>query len=169
MEKPNSSIKSAIYPGTFDPITSGHIDIIKRASNLFDRLIVAVAYDACKNTLFSLEERVSIANAEILALNIKNVEVMQFHGLLVEFASSQNATVIVRGLRALADFEYEFRMSYINHKLHSKVETIFLPATEQGHFISATFVKEIARLKGNLTGLVSDYVAKKLRRHYDQV
>lgn len=157
----------AIYPGTFDPITFGHLDIIRRAAKLFDQLIIAIAADTNKKTLFSLEERIEIAGMEIDSLNLDNIKILSFHGLLVDFASSQGAKIIIRGLRALADFEYEFQMAYINHKLSANIETIFIPSTEQGHFISSTFVKEIARLKGNLNGLVSKKVELKLSKYYE--
>lgn len=160
----------AIYPGTFDPITHGHMDIIKRASKIFERLIIAVADDTPKSPVFSLAERVNIVEQEIKSLlnnnNKKSIKVMPFSGLLVDFARSQKATVIIRGLRAASDFEYEFQMSYMNYKLASEVETLFMPATENGHFISSRFVKELARLKGNLKGFVSDNVARKLYEYY---
>lgn len=161
--------KVAIYPGTFDPITFGHLDIIARSAKIFEQVIVAVAQDTKKSTHFSLEERVEMVNHEILRLNLSNVKVKAFSGLLVNFVKSEGARIIVRGLRALADFEYEFQMSYMNHKLQPDIETIFLPATENGHFISSSFVNEIARLGGNLKGYVSEEVAAKIKQHYKTI
>lgn len=154
----------AVYAGTFDPITFGHIDVIERAAQVFDTLIIAVAYDTTKNPLFSLEERLKIAQEEIQALPARNIIVKAFRGLLIDFVVEQNSRLIVRGLRAVSDFEYEFQMSYINHKLNSRVQTVFFPATSHGHFISSSFVKEIARLGGNLKGMVSPNVENYLRR-----
>ena len=148
-----------LYPGTFDPVTIGHLEIIKRISMIFDQVIVGVAVDSIKNTLFSVEDRVSMIQDNIFQ---SNITVESFKGLLVNFAKQKKVTVIVRGLRALADFEYEFQMWYINHKLCSEIETLFLPAGETGHFISSSLVKEIARLKGNLNNLVPQNVMHKL-------
>ncbi len=153
--------KKAIYPGTFDPMTMGHIDIIRRAANIFDELVVAIAEDTVKSPLFSLEERIEIAEHEIKKIG-QNIKVMPFKGLLVEFAKVQESNIIVRGLRAASDFEYEFQMSYMNHKIAKEIETIFIPATESGHFISSRFVKELARLKGKLDGFVSKEVEARL-------
>jgi pantetheine-phosphate adenylyltransferase len=158
--------KNAIYPGTFDPITFGHLDILLRAAKIFDHIVLAIAKSTTKISIFKAEERQDIAQNEINALGIPNISIMIFDGLLVEFANKQGIKTIVRGLRALSDFEYEFQMAYVNRKLSKDLETIFLPATEKGHFISSTFVKEVARLGGNLNGLVSDNVAKKLIEHY---
>ena len=161
--------KSIIYPGTFDPITFGHIDILIRAAKIFDHVILAIAGSTNKPTIFSTEDRLSIAHQEIEKLKIHNITIISFQGLLVDFANTQGIKTIVRGLRALSDFEYEFQMAYVNRKLSEDLETIFLPATEKGHFISSTFVKEVARLGGNLNGLVSDEVAKSLIHHYDKI
>lgn len=159
---------SAIYPGTFDPITLGHLDLIIRAAKVFPNLIVAVAEDNNKNTLFSLDERVLMAQDEVNRnLPNNNIKVLKFSGLLVDFAKSLNVTVIIRGLRAASDFEYEFQMSYVNHKLAPDLETIFIPATEKSHFIASKFVREIAKLKGDLTGFASDAVIKKLNEKYN--
>ncbi len=154
--------KNAIYPGTFDPLTIGHISIIKRAALMFDLLIIGVAEHSNKNNLFSLDERVEITQEEVKKTGIENAIVKPFSGLLVNFASEQKARVIVRGLRAVSDFEYEFKMAYINNKLNNEIETIFLPGTEQSHFISSSLVKDIAKLKGNLSEFVSENVAKRL-------
>lgn len=157
----------AAYPGTFDPVTRSHSEIIKRSANIFETLIVAVAGDTTKNTLFSLENRVLMMQYEVLELNLKNVKVMPFNGLLVEFAKENNIKVIVRGMRALSDFEYEFKMAYMNKKLNESIETIFLPATEKENFISSSFVREIARLGGNVSGLVKPHVEKRLKNLYN--
>jgi pantetheine-phosphate adenylyltransferase len=158
----------AIYPGTFDPITRGHMEIIKRASKIFGNIIVGVAEDTTKSPTFSLEERVDMAKSEVSKLpkTNSNIEVTAFSGLLVNFAERSKAGVIVRGLRAVSDFEYEFQMAYMNHKINSKVETIFIPSNEVGHFISSRFVKEMARLGGKIEGFVSEEIAQKLYAHF---
>lgn len=142
-------MKIAIYPGTFDPITFGHIDIIKRASQLFDHLIIASAKDSNKNPLFSLDERVELIKNEINKLeNSDKISVEKFEGLLVEFAKQKNAKIIVRGLRAVSDFEYEFQMFGMNSQLNPNIQTVFLPASENHHFIASKLVKEVAFFKG---------------------
>lgn len=157
-------MRIAIYPGTFDPITFGHIDIIKRASEMFDHLIIAVAKDNAKNPLFSLEERAELIREEIKNLNSDaKISVEKFEGLLVDFAVSKNAKVIIRGLRAVSDFEYEFQMFGMNAKLNPTIQTIFLPASETNHFIASKMVKEVARLGGNISSFVSGNVTKKLQ------
>ena len=162
-------MKIAIYPGTFDPITFGHLDIIRRASELFDHLIIAAAKDNYKNPLFSLEERVQLIKEETEHLNkLKNISVEKFEGLLVNFAEKKNAKVIIRGLRAVSDFEYEFQMFGMNSKLNSEIQTIFLPASETNHFIASRLVKEVARLGGDISKFVSKNVAQKLTSKLDQ-
>ncbi len=158
-------MKTAIYPGTFDPITFGHIDIIRRASEIFDHIIVAPARDNYKNPLFTLEERVELIESEIRDLNLPiKISVEKFEGLLVDFASKKNAKTIVRGLRAVSDFEYEFQMFGMNAKLNPDIQTIFLPASETNHFIASKLVKEVARLGGNISKFVSKNVAEKLAK-----
>jgi pantetheine-phosphate adenylyltransferase len=161
--------KTAVYPGTFDPITLGHVDIIKRTSLLFDKVIIAVAKNLSKAPAFSIEERVTMVNEEVNNNNMKNVEARAFNGLLVEFVKNERANIIIRGLRAVADFEYEFQMSFVNRTLDSDIETIFLPATENVHFISSSFVKEITRLGGNTENLVSKNIQYKLFKRFKHV
>lgn len=157
--------KIAIYPGTFDPITFGHLDIIRRASELFDHLIIAAAKDNYKNPLFTLDERVELIKEEIKILeNFDKISVEKFEGLLVNYANSKNAKVIIRGLRAVSDFEYEFQMFGMNAKLDPSIQTIFLPASETNHFIASKLVKEVAKLGGNISKFVSPNVANRLQQ-----
>lgn len=150
----------AIYPGTFDPLTKGHEDLVRRASSLFDRVIVAVADSPNKRPFFGLEDRVAMAQ-EILA-PYSNVEVKGFSCLLMDFLHQQGAKVIIRGLRAVSDFEYEFQMAGMNRNLYPEVETVFLTPGEQYMFISATMVREIARLGGDVSKFVQPVVEKRL-------
>ena len=157
----------SIYPGTFDPLTFGHIDIIERAARLGNQLIVAVAENSGKQPLFSVDERTEIVLDEVQRINKTNnlpfpVLVKNFSGLLTDFADSQGAHVVIRGLRAVADFEYEFQMASINKRLHGELETVFLMAAEQQHFVASRFVKEVARFGGDVTSFVPENVAKKL-------
>ena len=151
----------AIYPGTFDPVTRGHEDLVRRAASMFDRLILAIAESPSKRPLFDLAERVELAQ-EILG-HIKNVEIVGFNNLLMNFVHDQGAKVIVRGLRAVSDFEYEFQMAGMNRSLYPEVETVFLTPGEQHMFISATMVREIARLGGDVSKFVQPCVEKRLR------
>ena len=148
----------AMYPGTFDPITNGHDDLVRRAARLFDQVVVAIAESPGKAPLFSVKERVSMAK-EVLA-DCGNVKVMGYHGLTVDFARQHGLNVIVRGLRAVSDFEYEFQMASMNARLDSEVETLFLTASERQQFIASRLVKEIAVLGGDITSFVSPRVAK---------
>ncbi|OPX29827.1 MAG: pantetheine-phosphate adenylyltransferase [Candidatus Omnitrophica bacterium 4484_171] len=141
-------MKRAIYPGTFDPITFGHVDIIKRASLIFDKIIVAVVKNSFKDTLFSYEERVNLLKKA--TKGIKKIEVEGFEGLVVDFAVKKNINVIIRGLRMISDFEYEFQMALTNRKLSSRIETIFLMPHAGYSYLSSRLVKEIASLGGNL-------------------
>lgn len=146
-----------IYPGTFDPVTNGHVDIIARAAKVVHRLVVGVAENAGKGPLFPLEERVALVRAEtetIAARTGTEIEVRSFSGLLIDFAHSVNAGMIVRGLRAVSDFDYEFQMAGMNYRLDHTVETVFLMASESHQFISSRFVKEIARLGGDVASFV---------------
>ena len=157
----------SIYPGTFDPLTFGHIDIIERAARLGNQLIVAVAENIGKQPLFSVEERTQIVANEVQRINNTNnvpypVLVKNFSGLLTDFADSQGAHVVIRGLRAVADFEYEFQMASINKRLHGELETVFLMAAEQQHFVASRFVKEVARFGGDVSSFVPENVARKL-------
>jgi pantetheine-phosphate adenylyltransferase len=150
----------AIYPGTFDPITSGHLDLIARAARLYDRIIVAVALNKGKTPLFSMEERVAMARE--VTTEFGNVEVKGFDSLLVEFAKKQNAHVILRGLRAISDFEYEFQLAGMNRRLAPDLETVFLTPAEQYEFISSSMIREIAQLKGDVSSFVPDLVHQRL-------
>jgi pantetheine-phosphate adenylyltransferase len=159
----------AIYAGTFDPITNGHMDIIRRALKVTDRLVVGVAEDTGKSPLFSLDVRTKLVEHDVknlLGADAKRVEVKSFSGLLVNFADENGATLLVRGLRAVSDFEYEFQMACMNNKLSDNIETVFLTASETTHFVSSRFVKSIARLNGDVSFLVSPNVEKHLKKHY---
>jgi pantetheine-phosphate adenylyltransferase len=154
-------VNRAMYPGTFDPITRGHEDLVRRASNLFDEVIVAVADSRGKRPFFSLEERVSLAR-ETLA-PFANVRVEGFTGLLMDFMRRQEAKIILRGLRAVSDFEYEFQMAGMNRNLYPDVETLFLTPSEQYMFISATMVREIATLGGDISPFVNPLVLPRMK------
>ncbi|PZW49186.1 phosphopantetheine adenylyltransferase [Humitalea rosea] len=146
-----------LYPGTFDPVTNGHIDVIGRAARLCDRLVVGVSVNIGKGPLFPLEERVELVRAETVAIAERTgciVEVRPFKGLLIGFAKELGAAMIVRGLRAVSDFDYEFQMAGMNHRLDSTIETVFLMASETNQFISSRFVKEIAQLGGDIHSFV---------------
>lgn len=150
----------AIYPGTFDPITSGHEDIVRRASHLFSEVIVAVADSSGKRPLFSLPERVEMAAATLA--DCPNVRVMGFSGLLMQFVREQEAKVVLRGLRAVSDFEYEFQLAGMNRKLYPEVETLFLTPSEQYMFISASLVREVALLGGDVSKFVSPVILDRI-------
>ena len=152
----------AVYPGSFDPLTNGHVDIITRGARLFDRIIVAILVNAEKSPLFSTAERVEIARTVFKGL--PNVEVDTFDGLLVEYVERRKAQVIVRGLRAVSDFEYEFQMALMNHRLNGKIETIFMMPAEQYTYTSSRLIKEVFALGGGVSGLVPDLVEERLRR-----
>ncbi len=152
----------AIYPGTFDPLTRGHEDLVRRASTLFDTLILAVADSKAKRTFFTMDERVEMAR-EVLG-GLKNVQVVGFSGLLIEFVRQHGARVVLRGLRAVSDFEYEFQLAGMNRSLYPDFETIFLTPSEQHMFISATLVREIAALGGDVSKFVDPRVEARLKR-----
>ena len=152
----------AVYPGTFDPLTRGHEDLVRRASRLFDSLVVGVADSRAKRTFFTFAERVEMAR-EVLG-DEKRVEVVGFDGLLIEFVRRQGARVVLRGLRAVSDFEYEFQLAGMNRSLHPDLETIFLTPSEQHMFISATLVREIAQLGGDVSKFVDPRVAARLTK-----
>ena len=154
------TFRRAVYPGTFDPMTLGHEDLMRRASRLFDRLIVAVAAGHHKRTMFTIAERLEIAQA--LARKHPNVEVLAFRGLLRDFVVAQDAKVVVRGLRAVSDFEYEFQMAGMNRQLMPEVETVFLTPSDHYQFVSGTFVREIATLGGDVSKFVSPLVLARL-------
>ncbi|BDI61032.1 pantetheine-phosphate adenylyltransferase [Qipengyuania nanhaisediminis] len=151
-----------IYPGTFDPITLGHADIIRRGSKLVDKLILGVTTNPSKNPMFSTEERFAMVEREVAALGLANVEVVGFNALLVKFAQAQNANVIIRGLRAVADFEYEYQMAGMNQQLDDDIETIFLMADVSLQPIASKLVKEIALYGGDITPFVSKAVCEEV-------
>ena len=158
-------INTVIYPGTFDPITNGHVDLTERASRLFGKVVVAIAHSEKKTPLFSLEERVALCG-EALA-HLDNVEVMGFSNLLTDFARSQGARCVLRGLRAVADFEYEFQLANMNRAMYPEFESIFLTPAEHLSYISSSLVREIASLGGDITPFVPEPVADALRKRFD--
>ena len=157
---------TAIYPGTFDPITLGHIDVIKKSLTIFDRVVVATTDNSNKNYYFSIEDRLSIIKNSIfkdLKLNKNKIKVIPFDTLTINLCKKYNATVIIRGLRAVSDFEYEFQLAGMNKKLNSKIETMFLMSDVENQIISSKFVKEIAKLKGNINNFVTKSVIKSIK------
>lgn len=155
---------TAIYPGTFDPITDGHLDLILRASKLFSYVIVAVAANQGKTPLFTLDERVEIASE--VTSHLSNVSIIGFNNLLVDCAKENKADVVLRGLRAVSDFEYEFQLAGMNRRLSPELETVFLTPAEQYEFISSSMIREIARLKGDVSSFVPKYVEEKLIKKF---
>ncbi|ADL07803.1 pantetheine-phosphate adenylyltransferase [Thermosediminibacter oceani] len=156
----------AIYPGSFDPVTNGHLDIIERSSRLFDRLIVAVLRNPSKKPLFTVEERIEMIKKSVS--HIKNVEVDYFSGLLVDFARLKKACIIVKGLRAVSDFEYELQMALMNKKLDEEIETVFIMTNAKYSYLSSSIVKEVASLGGCVKELVPPLVAEKLREKFNK-
>ena len=150
--------KIAIYPGSFDPITNGHVDLIKRASKLFDEVVIAITQNANKSSFLSIDERVSAAENSIRSL--ENIKVLSFNSLLVDFAKEHNAQIIIRGLRAVSDFEYEFQLSGMNKRLNSKIETLFMTPSEEFANISSSLVREILMLGGDISPFVPSEVKK---------
>ncbi len=151
----------AVYPGTFDPLTNGHVDIISRGARLFDRIVVAILINAEKAPLFSMDERVEIAR-EVFK-DQRNVEVDTFDGLLVDYVERRHAQVVVRGLRAVSDFEFEFQMALMNHRLNPTIDTVFMMPAEQYTYISSRLIKEVFALGGRVHGLVPEVVEERLR------
>jgi pantetheine-phosphate adenylyltransferase len=151
----------AVYPGSFDPLTNGHVDIILRGARLFDRIIVAILVNAEKSPLFSMEERVEITRS--VFKDHASVEVDTFDGLLVDYVERRQAQVIVRGLRAVSDFEFEFQMALMNQRLNSRIETVFMMPAEQYTYISSRLIKEVFKLGGRVNGLVPELVEQRLR------
>ena len=160
----SAKMRRAIYPGSFDPVTNGHLDVIERGRKLFDEVVVAVAHNEEKKALFSLEERLQLLDQSIG--KIDNVRIAQFDGLLVDFAVAEQANAVIRGLRAVSDFEFEFQMALMNRKLETAVETIFLMPKEEYTYLSSRIIKEIARLGGDVSSFVPPAVVKALRRKF---
>lgn len=152
----------AIYPGSFDPVTNGHLDIIKRAAGIADELIVGVLQNKAKTPLFSVEERVIILRR--VTENLKNVRIIPFEGLLIDFAAQMDAKVIIRGLRAITDFEYELQMSQTNRKLNADIETLFLTTSLEYSYLSSTTVKEVAGFGGDISQFVPEYAAEEITK-----
>tara|TARA_B100001939_G_scaffold332724_1_gene331987 strand:- start:208 stop:696 length:489 start_codon:yes stop_codon:yes gene_type:complete len=162
-------MKTAIYPGTFDPMTYGHIDVIKKSLKIFDRVIIATTDNTDKNYFFSIDERVDIINHSLfkdLRFNRNKIKVISFDNLTIDLCKKYKASVIIRGLRAVSDFEYEFQLAGMNKKLNSNIETMFLMSDVENQIISSKFVKEIAYLGGNIDRFVTKYVIKKLKSKY---
>lgn len=162
-----------VYPGTFDPITNGHIDIIRRAARVLDRLVVGVAVNAGKGPLFSLDERVEMVRDEVASISGNGgkgvIEVKPFDSLLVHFAEAEEAGCIIRGLRAVSDFDYEFQMAGMNARLNPDIEILFLMASETNQFIASRLVKEIAALGGDITSFVSETVARRVNERFGRL
>ena len=154
--------RCAIYPGSFDPITYGHIDLIKRAAEVFDEVIIAVAQNTQKNTLFTIKERVEMVSESISSIDRVCVE--SFKGLVIDFARSKNANVLIRGVRMVSDFEYELQMALTNRRLDERVETVFLMPSEGYSFLSSALIKQVVSLGADVTSFVPDFVAKKLKK-----
>ena len=164
-------MKTAIYPGTFDPITYGHIDVIKKSLKIFDRVVVAATNNINKNYFFSIDERLSLIKDSLfkdLRLNKNKIKVMSFDTLTINLCKKYHASVIIRGLRAVSDFEYEFQLAGMNKKLNNSIETIFLMSEVENQIISSNFVKEISKLKGNINKFVTKSTVKMLKDKFDE-
>ena len=157
-------MRTAVYPGSFDPITNGHLDVIERAAKLFDKIIVAVAINEAKTPLFTMKERVKLVSSSVGSL--PNVEVDTFTGLLIDYVETRGGEAVVRGLRAVSDFEFEFQLALMNRKLNGRIETIFMMPKETYTFLSSRMVKEIARLGGDISSFVPKDVAEALKRKF---
>lgn len=161
-------MRIGIYPGTFDPITNGHLDIIQRATKVMDKLIVGIAYNSAKSPLFSPEQREAQVRRELEDMNLSGCEVVveRFDYLLIHFAKEQGAQFIIRGIRAVSDFEYEFQLASMNASMDANIETLFLPASEGNLFIASSLVKEIARLNGDIRSFVPARIEADLKEHF---
>ncbi len=168
MAKKSGKYLTGVYPGTFDPVTKGHLHLIRRASRMVDRIVIGVADNQRKGPLFNLKERVAMLKADIANMHDKGcvIEVRPFKGLLIEFARDEKAACIFRGLRAVSDFEYEFQMTGMNAKLDPGIETVFLMASDKWQFVSASFVKEICSMGGKIDEFVTPQVAEKLKKKF---
>ena len=155
-------MKTAVYPGTFDPITYGHIDIIKRALNVFDKVIIAISVDSTKNPLFTVEERIKMISESVK--DIQRIEIDSFSGLLVDYAKKTNAIAIIRGLRAVSDFEYEFQMALMNRRLNETIETVFLMPNEKFTYLNSSIVREVVSLGGDISDFVPENVKNELKK-----
>ena len=162
----STSLRRIIYPGTFDPITNGHVDLVGRALQLFDEVVLAIAADSTKKPLFALEERKAMAEQALASFGAK-VRVTAFNGLLIDFVRKENSRAILRGLRAISDFEFEFQMALMNRKLNDSIETLFLMPRGAYTYLSSTIIKEIGRLGGDLSSFVPKGVAEALREKYN--
>ncbi len=162
------SSRTGIYPGTFDPITFGHMDIIRRALRVVDKLVIGVALDSAKQPLFDVDARAALVAEDVkqIGADASRVVVKPFSGLLVNFAKEEGASLLIRGLRAVSDFEYEFQMASVNNKISPEIETVFLTASDATHFISSRFVKQIGRLGGDVTKFVSPHVARAMAAEF---
>jgi len=163
-----SELRRIIYPGTFDPITNGHIDVVGRALQLFDEVVLAIAADSTKKPFFPLEERRAMAEKALAEFG-KKVRVTAFHGLLIDYVQSENSRAILRGLRAVSDFEFEFQMALMNRKLNDSIETLFLMPRGAYTYLSSTIIKEIGRLGGDVSAFVPPLVGEALRKKYEGV
>ena len=164
MPEQSGRMRIGLYPGTFDPVTNGHIDVIARGARLVDKLVIGVAINTGKGPMFSLEERVELVKAEIADISKRNgtvIEVRPFQGLLIEFARSLGAIMIIRGLRAVSDFDYEFQMAGMNYRMAPDIETVFLMASERHQFIASRLVKEVAMLGGDISSFVPALTLKR--------